>query len=79
MRSSDHKQKLWVEARRAKIQQMYENLEFDFDLKLLFIVTGAKIQQTYEDLELDLDLKLLFMATGPYYESGMCFSKTTKG
>ena len=25
----------------VKIQQMYENLEFDLDLKLLFMVTGA--------------------------------------
>ena len=24
-----------------KIQQMYENLELDLDLKLLFMVTGA--------------------------------------
>ena len=24
-----------------KIQQMYENLEFDLNLKLLFMVTGA--------------------------------------
>ena len=24
-----------------KIQQMYQNLEFDLDLKLLFMVTGA--------------------------------------
>ena len=65
-----------------KIQQMYENLEFDLDLRLLFMVTGAyyesglrkgwvKIQQMYENLELDLDLKLLFMVTGAYYESGL--------
>ena len=25
----------------VKIQQMYENLELDLDLKLLFMVTGA--------------------------------------
>ena len=25
----------------VKIQQMYENLEIDLDLKLLFMVTGA--------------------------------------
>ena len=25
----------------VKIQQMYENLEFDLNLKLLFMVTGA--------------------------------------
>ena len=25
----------------VKIQQMYENLEFDLHLKLLFMVTGA--------------------------------------
>ena len=25
----------------VKIQQMYENLELDFDLKLLFMVTAA--------------------------------------
>ena len=66
----------------VKIQQMYENLEFDLDLKLLFMVTGhimkvvyrkgwVKIQQMYENLELDLDLKLLFMVTGAYYESGL--------
>ena len=63
---------------------MYENLECDLDLKLLFMVTGAyyerglchirrtyKIQQMYENLELNLDLKLLFMATGLYYEYGL--------
>ena len=40
---SDHKQKLWVEAGWAKIQQMYENLEHDLQLKLSFkyMVTGA--------------------------------------
>ena len=66
-----------------KIQQMYENLEPDLDMKLLFMVTGAyimkvvyrkgwvKIQQMYENLEFDLDLKLLFMVTGAYYESGL--------
>ena len=41
IRSSGHKQKHGVEASRAKIQQMYENLELDLDLKLLFMVTGA--------------------------------------
>ena len=65
----------------VKIQQMYENLELDLHLKLLFMVTGAmnvvyrkgwvKIQQMYENLEFDLDLKLLFMVTGAYYESGL--------
>ena len=66
----------------VKIQQMYENLELDLDLKLLFMVTGAyyesglrkgwvKIQQMYENLELDLHLKLLFMVTGAFYECGL--------
>ena len=41
IRSSGHKQKHGVEASRAKIQQIYENLELDLDLKLLFMVTGA--------------------------------------
>ena len=41
IRSSGHKQKHGVEANRAKIRQMYENLELDLDLKLLFMVTGA--------------------------------------
>ena len=41
IRTSDHKQKLWVEARMAKIQEMYEILELDLDLKLLFMITGA--------------------------------------
>ena len=39
--SSDHKQKLQVWARGTKMQQMYEKLELDLDLKLLFMVTGA--------------------------------------
>ena len=39
--SSGHKQKHGVEASRAKIQQIYENLELDLDLKLLFMITGA--------------------------------------
>ena len=43
IRFIDHKQTLWVEARGEKIEQMYENLELDLDLKLklLFMVTGA--------------------------------------
>ena len=41
MLSSDHKQKLGVEARGAKIQQMYENMELHLDLKLSFMITGA--------------------------------------
>ena len=40
IRSSDLKQKLRVEAREAKTQQMYEDLELGVDLKLLFMVTG---------------------------------------
>ena len=40
IRSGGHKQKHGVEASRAKIQQIYENLELDLDLKL-FMVTGA--------------------------------------
>ena len=66
----------------VKIQQMYENLGLDLDLKLLFMVTRhimkvvyrkgwVQIQQMYENLELDLDLKLLFMVTGACYESGL--------
>ena len=38
IRSSDHKQKLRVEAGGAKIEKMYENLELDLDLKLLFLL-----------------------------------------
>ena len=58
---------------------MYENLEIDLDLKLLFMVTGAvtmkvvnrkgwvKIQQMYESSEFVLDLKLCcIMVTGAY-------------
>ena len=48
MLSSDHKQKLGVEARGAKIQQMYENVELDLDLKLSFMVTGHIIKVVYE-------------------------------
>ena len=69
----------WVK----NIQQMYENLKLDLDLKLLFIWSlghvmkvvyrkgWVKIQQMYENLKLDLDLKLLFMVTGACYESGL--------
>ena len=38
---SDYNQKLQVEARKAKIQQMYELSLSGLDLKLLFMVTGA--------------------------------------
>ena len=67
----------------VKIQQMYENLELDLDLKynclwslghIMIVVYRkgwVKIQQMYENLELGLDLKLLFMVTGAYYESGL--------
>ena len=41
IRFSGHKQKHGVEASRAKIQQMYENLELDLNLKLLSMFTGA--------------------------------------
>ena len=41
IRSSGHKQKHGFEASRAKIQLMYENLELNLDLKLLFMATGA--------------------------------------
>ena len=47
IRSSDHRQKLWVEARKAKIQQIYENLQFALDLKSLFMVTGAYKKVSY--------------------------------
>ena len=68
----------------VKIQQMYENLELDLDLKPSYCLWSlerimkvvyrkgwVKIQQMYENLELDLDLKLLFMVTGTYYERGL--------
>ena len=49
IRSSDHKQKLWVEARKVKIQQMYENLELDLDLTWLLggIPQGTKLAHYY--------------------------------
>ena len=45
IRSSGHKQKHGIEASRAKIQQIYENLELDLDLKL-FMVTGAYLYES---------------------------------
>ena len=40
-RPTGPEQKLWVEARNAEIQQVYENLETDRDLKLLFMAAGV--------------------------------------
>ena len=37
----DHKQKFQVKASWAKIQQIYENMELDLDLKLLLMFIEA--------------------------------------
>ena len=39
--SSYHEQQLRDEAGKAEIQQIYENLSPDLDLKLLFMAIGA--------------------------------------
>ena len=72
--SSGHKQKHGVEASRAKIQQIYENLDFDLDLKLLFMVTEAY----YESDLLSLARFLLHLNTPFFSHFAHCYFFGTK-